>query len=60
MAAAVRVAGREEGDLVVFQAVGELPSFVPGVPGLPVRMAASMHKEERLCARGCPPLAAVG
>ncbi len=60
VAGAVRVRGGEEGDVVVFRAVGELPSLVPGVPGLPVRMAATMHKEERLCAEGCPPRAPAG
>ncbi|HEX6678594.1 MAG TPA: TadE/TadG family type IV pilus assembly protein [Actinomycetes bacterium] len=54
VAGAVHVQGRAEGDLVVLHAVGELPSFVPGVPGLPVRMTASMHREERLCTGGCP------
>jgi hypothetical protein len=54
VAGAVRIRGGAEGDLVVVRAVGELPSFVPGLPGLPVRMAASMHEEERLCTGGCP------
>jgi len=34
--------------LVVLRAEGTLPSFVPGVPGLPVRMTARMHEEEAL------------
>jgi len=54
VAGTVRIRGRAEGDLVVLDAAGELPSFVPGVPGLPVRMTASMHREERLCTGGCP------
>ncbi len=54
VAGTVRIRGRAEGDLVVLRAVGELPSFVPGLPGLPVRMTASMHREERLCTGGCP------
>jgi Flp pilus assembly protein TadG len=47
-AATVRIDGVAAGDLVVFRAAGELPSFVPGLPGLPVRMTAAMHEEERL------------
>ena len=53
VAGGVRIQARAEGDLVVLRAVGELPSFVPGLPGLPVRMMASMHEEERLCTGGC-------
>jgi len=53
VAGGVRIQARAEGDLVVLRAVGELPSFVPGLPGLPVRMTASMHEEERLCTGGC-------
>jgi hypothetical protein len=34
--------------VVVLRAEGTLPSFVPGVPGLPVRMTARMHEEESL------------
>ena len=34
--------------LVVLRADGTLPSFVPGVPGLPVHMTAQMHEEESL------------
>ncbi len=48
VAAAVPVHGAMEGGLVVLRAEGVLPSFVPLVPGLDVRMTASMHKEERL------------
>jgi Flp pilus assembly protein TadG len=48
VAATVRIEGATAGDLVVFRAAGELPSFVPGLPGLPVRMSAAMHEEERL------------
>jgi hypothetical protein len=54
VAGTVRIRGVVDGDLVVLRAAGELPSFVPGVPGLPVRMTASMHREERLCTGGCP------
>lgn len=54
VAGGVRIRARAEGDLVVLRAGGELPSFVAGVPGLPVRMSASMHEEERLCTGGCP------
>jgi hypothetical protein len=56
VAGAVRIRGELAGELVVVRAGGELPSFVPCVPGLPVRMAASMHREERLCTGGCPAL----
>jgi len=48
VAGAVLVEGAEVGGVVVLRAQGTLPSFVPGVPGLPVRMAARMSKEERL------------
>jgi hypothetical protein len=48
VAEAVRIEGVAAGDLVVFRAAGELPSFVPGVPGLPLRMTVAMHEEERL------------
>jgi hypothetical protein len=58
VAGTVRIHGELAGDLVVVRAGGELPSFVPGVPGLPVRMTASMHREERLCTGGCPALPA--
>jgi hypothetical protein len=37
-----------DGGVVVLRAEGTLPSFVPGVPGLPVRMTARMHEEETL------------
>lgn len=60
VAAAVRIRGGVDGDRVVFRAVGVLPSFLPGVPGLPVRMTATMHEEERLCAGGCLPGLAAG
>jgi hypothetical protein len=40
--------GAEVGGVVVLRAEGTLPSLVPGVPGLPVRMVARMSKEERL------------
>jgi hypothetical protein len=53
VAGTVRIQGVARDDLVVLRAAGELPSFVPGLPGLPVRMAASMHQEERLCTGGC-------
>jgi TadE-like protein len=48
VAGSVRIEGGAVGELVVFRAVGELPSLVPGVPGLPVRMTVTMHEEERL------------
>jgi Flp pilus assembly protein TadG len=48
VAAAVPIRGEEPGGLVVLRAEGRLPSFVPGVPGLPVRMTARMHEEEAL------------
>ena len=48
VAGAVAIEGTESGGLVVLRAEGTLPSFVPGVPGLPVRMTARMHDEERL------------
>jgi Flp pilus assembly protein TadG len=48
VAATVRIEGAAAGDLVVFRAAGELPSFVPGLPGLPVRLTVAMHEEERL------------
>jgi Flp pilus assembly protein TadG len=48
VAAAVPIDGGEAGGMVVLRAEGTLPSFVPGVPGLPVRMTARMHEEETL------------
>jgi hypothetical protein len=57
---AVTIRGGMDGDRVVFRAVGVLPSFLPWVPGLPVRMTATMHEEERLCAGGCRPGRAAG
>jgi Flp pilus assembly protein TadG len=48
VAGAVPIEGTEAGGLVVLSADGTLPSFVPGVPGLPVRLAARMHEEESL------------
>jgi hypothetical protein len=42
------VSGEEAGGLVVLRAQGTLPSLLPGMPGLPVRMTARMHKEEEL------------
>jgi len=48
VARAVSIQGGETGGLVVLRAEGTLPSFVPGVPGLPVRMVARMSKEEGL------------
>jgi hypothetical protein len=60
VASAVTIRGGMDGDRVVFRAVGVVPSFLPGVPGLPVRMMATMHEEERLCAGGCRPGRAAG
>jgi Flp pilus assembly protein TadG len=48
VAGAVPIQGAEGGGMVVLRAEGTLPSFVPGVPGLPVRMSAWMHDEEAL------------
>jgi TadE-like protein len=48
VADAVPIGGVEADGLVVLRAEGTLPSFVPGVPGLPVRMNARMHEEEAL------------
>jgi Flp pilus assembly protein TadG len=48
VAGAVPIRGAEAGGMVVLSAEGTLPSFVPGVPGLPVRMTARMHEEEAL------------
>jgi hypothetical protein len=48
VAGAVPIEGSEAGGVVVLQAEGTLPSFVPGVPGLPVRMTARMHEEGSL------------
>ena len=48
VASAVPIEGAESGGQVVLHAEGTLPSFVPGVPGLPVRMTTRMHEEESL------------
>jgi Flp pilus assembly protein TadG len=48
VAGAVPIQGVETGGVVVLSAEGTLPLFVPGVPGLPVRMTARMHEEEAL------------
>jgi Flp pilus assembly protein TadG len=48
VAGAVPIEGSESGGLVVLHAEGTLPSFVPGVPGLPVQMTARMHQEASL------------
>jgi Flp pilus assembly protein TadG len=48
VADAVPIRGTETAGVVVLRAEGTLPSFVPGVPGLPVRMTARMHQEEAL------------
>jgi hypothetical protein len=48
VASAVPIEGSEVGGVVVLRAEGTLPSFVPGVPGLPVRMTARMSEEESL------------
>jgi Flp pilus assembly protein TadG len=48
VASAVPIQGAEADGLVELRAEGTLPSFVPGVPGLPVRMSARMHEEEAL------------
>jgi len=48
VADAVPIQGTEAAGVVVLWAEGTLPSFVPGVPGLPVRMTARMHQEAAL------------
>ena len=48
VADAVPIEGTETTGVVVLRAEGTLPSFVPGVPGLPVRMTARMREEETL------------
>jgi hypothetical protein len=48
VARAVPIEGVDAGGVVVLRAEGSLPSFVPGLPGLPVRMTARMHEEESL------------
>jgi Flp pilus assembly protein TadG len=48
VASAVPIEGTEAGGVVTLRAQGTLPSFVPGVPGLPVRITAQMHDEESL------------
>jgi Flp pilus assembly protein TadG len=48
VAGAVPIEGTEAGGVVTLRAQGTLPSFVPGVPGLPVRITARMHDEESL------------
>ncbi len=48
VANAVPIQGSETDGLVTLRAEGTLPSFVPGVPGLPVRMTTRMHEEESL------------
>lgn len=48
VADAVPIQGTQTAGVVVLWAEGTLPSFVPGVPGLPVRMTARMHEEAAL------------
>jgi Flp pilus assembly protein TadG len=48
VAGAVPIEGTETAGVVVLRAEGTLPSLVPGVPGLPVRMTARMREEETL------------
>jgi hypothetical protein len=48
VARAVPIDGVESDGMVVLRAEGTLPSFLPGLPGLPVRMTARMHEEEAL------------
>jgi Flp pilus assembly protein TadG len=48
VADAVPIQGTQTAGVVVLRAEGTLPSFVPGVPGLPVRMTARMHEEAAL------------
>ena len=48
VARAVPIEGVESGGVVLLRAEGTLPSLVPGLPGLPVRMSVRMHEEESL------------
>ena len=48
VADAVPIQGTQTAGVVVLWAEGTLPSLVPGVPGLPVRMTARMHEEAAL------------
>jgi hypothetical protein len=48
VADAVPIHGAQTAGVVILRAEGTLPSFVPGVPGLPVRMTARMHEEAAL------------
>jgi Flp pilus assembly protein TadG len=48
VAGAVPIEGTEADGLVELRAEGTLPSFVPGVPGLAVRVTARMQEEEDL------------
>ena len=48
VAGAVPIEGEETAGVVVLRAEGTLPSFLPGLPGLPVRMTARMREEEAL------------
>ena len=48
VADAVPIQGAQTAGVVVLRAEGTLPSFVPGVPGLPDRMTARMHEEAAL------------
>ena len=48
VADAVLIHGTETAGVVVLRAEGTRPSFVPGVPGLPVGMTAQMHEEAAL------------
>jgi Flp pilus assembly protein TadG len=48
VARAVQIEGVDAGGVVVLRAEGSLPSFVPGLPGLPVGMTARMREEESL------------
>ena len=55
---AVVVRGSVEDGLAVLRTDATLPSFVPGLPGLRIRMTASMHREDHLGVRvepGPPP-----
>jgi hypothetical protein len=48
VARAVSIEGVDAGGVVMLRAEGSLPSFLPGLPGMPVRMTARMHEEESL------------
>jgi len=48
VAGAVPIEGTEADGVVELRAEGTLPSLLPGIPGLPVRMTARIREEEAL------------